>query len=203
MVPGYTPGAWARVLLPQSCLPTPISVLTWDCSPCYSALKSPPWTAFLVFATSLTFSSSSFVFYARGEGNGTPLHYSCLENPMDGGAWWAAVHGVARSLTQLSNFTFTFHFHALEKEMVIHSSVLAWRIPGTGEPGGLLSIGSHRVGHDWRDLAAAAATQPLFALCGRDHIPSCLVSFALFYKRYLVFVSCTTVQTYLWLSLES
>ena len=83
-----------------------------------------------------------------GEGNGTPLQYSCLENPMDGGAWWAAVHGVAKSWTQLSDFTFTFHFHALEKEMATHSSVLAWRIPGTGEPGGLLSMGSHRVGHD-------------------------------------------------------
>ena len=67
-----------------------------------------------------------------GEGNGTPLQYSCLENPMDGGAWWAAVHGVAKSWTLLSHFTFTFHFHALEKEMTTHSSVLAWRIPGTG-----------------------------------------------------------------------
>ena len=83
-----------------------------------------------------------------GEGNGTPLQYSRLENPMDGGAWWAAVPGVAKSQTQLSNFTFTFHFPALEKEMATHSSVLAWRIPGTGEPGGLPSMGSHRVGHD-------------------------------------------------------
>ena len=91
-----------------------------------------------------------------GEGNGTPFQYSCLENPMDGGAWWAAVHGVTKSRTWLSDFTFTFHFHALEKEMATHSSVLAWRIPGTGEPGGLLSMGSHRVGHDWSDLAAAA-----------------------------------------------
>ena len=83
-----------------------------------------------------------------GEGNGTPLQYSCLENPMDGGAWKAAVHGVAEGQTRLSDFTFTFHFHALEKEMATHSSVLAWRIPGTGEPGGLPSMGSHRVGHD-------------------------------------------------------
>ena len=83
-----------------------------------------------------------------GEGNGTPLQYSCLENPMDGGAWKAAVHWVARSWTRLSDFTFTFHFHALEKEMATHSSVLAWRIPGTAEPGGLPSMGSHRVGHD-------------------------------------------------------
>ena len=87
----------------------------------------------------------------------TPLQYSCLENPMDEGAWWAAVYGVARSRTWLSDFTFTFHFHALEKEMATHSSVLAWRIPGTGKPGGLPSTGSHRVGHDWSDLAAAAA----------------------------------------------
>ena len=72
---------------------------------------------------------------------------------MDGGAWKAAVHGVSRSWTRLSDFTFTFHFHALEKEMATHSSALAWRIPGTGEPGGLLSMGSHRVGHDWSDLA--------------------------------------------------
>ena len=84
----------------------------------------------------------------RGEGNGNPLQYSCLENPMDGGAWWAAVHGVAKSRTRLSDFTFTFHFHALEKEMATHSSVLAWRIPGAGQPGGLLSMGSHRVGHN-------------------------------------------------------
>ena len=82
------------------------------------------------------------------EGNGTPLQYSCLENPMDGGAWKAAVHGVAEGRTRLSNFTFTFHFIALEKEMETHSSVLAWRIPGMGEPGGLPSMRSHRVGHD-------------------------------------------------------
>ena len=89
--------------------------------------------------------------------NGTPLQYSCLENPMDGGAWKAAVHGVAGSRTGLSDFTFPFHFHALEKEMATHSSVLAWRIPGTEEPSGLPSVGSHKVGHNWSDLAAAAA----------------------------------------------
>ena len=92
-----------------------------------------------------------------GEGNGNPLQYSCLENPMDGGAWWAAVPGVAKCRTRLSDFTFTFHFHALEKEMATHSSVLAWRIPRTAEPGGLPSMESHRVGHDWSDLAAAAS----------------------------------------------
>ena len=75
---------------------------------------------------------------------------------MDGGDWWVAVHGVAKSRTQLTDFTFTFHFDALEKEMATHSSVLAWRIPGTGEPGGLPSLGSHRIGHDWRDLVVVA-----------------------------------------------
>ena len=90
---------------------------------------------------------SVFILTAR-EGNGNPLQYSCLENPMDAGAWWAAVHGVAKSRTRLSNFTSTFHFHALEKEMATHSSVLALRIPGMGEPGGLSSMGSHRVRHD-------------------------------------------------------
>ena len=82
------------------------------------------------------------------EGNGTPLQYSCLENPIDGGAWWASVHGVAKSQTRLRDFTFTFHFHALEKEMATHSSVLACGISGTEEPGGLLSIGLHSVRHD-------------------------------------------------------
>ena len=83
-----------------------------------------------------------------GEGNGIPLQYPCLENPMDGGAWCAAVHGVTKSQTRLSNFTFTFHFHALEKAMALHSSTLAWKIPGTGEPGGLPSMVLQRVGHD-------------------------------------------------------
>ena len=82
------------------------------------------------------------------DSNGTPLQVSCLENPMDGGAWQAVVHGVAKSWTLLSNFTFTFHFHTLEKEMANHSGVLAWRIPGMGEPGGLPSMGSHGVRHD-------------------------------------------------------
>ena len=80
------------------------------------------------------------MYEGNREGNGTPLQYSCLENPMDRGPWWAAIHGVSKSQTQL-------HFHALEKDMATHSSVLAWRIPGTGEPGGLPSMGSHRVGH--------------------------------------------------------
>ena len=79
---------------------------------------------------------------------GNPFQCSCLENPRDRGAWWAAVYGVAQSWTRLSDFTFTFHFHALEKEMATHSSVLAWRIPGMGEPDGLPSMGLHRVRHD-------------------------------------------------------
>ena len=84
---------------------------------------------------------------------------------MDGGAWWAAVHGVVKSQTRLSDFTLTFHFNALEKEMATHSSVLAWRIPGMAEPGGLLSMGSHRVGHDWSDLAAAAVSYLFIEIC--------------------------------------
>ena len=91
------------------------------------------------------------------DGNGPPLQFSCLENPMGRGAWWAAVHEIAKSRTWPSDFPFTFHFHAL-KEMATHSSVLAWRIPGTLEPGGLPPLGSHRVGHDWSDLAAAGGT---------------------------------------------
>ena len=102
--------------------------------------------------------TASPLVFSIGESDGTPLQYSCLENP------WTeepgrlhAVHGVVKSRTRLSDFTFTFHFHALEKEMATHSSVLAWRIPGTGEPWWLPSMGSHRVGHDWSDAAAAAA----------------------------------------------
>ena len=90
----------------------------------------------------------NFLAWSAGEGNGTPLQNSYLENPMDGGAWEAAVHGVAEGRIRLSDFTFTFPFHALEKEMATHSSILTWRIPGMGEPGGLPSMGSHRVEHD-------------------------------------------------------
>ena len=89
------------------------------------------------------YQESAIVF---GEGNGTSLQYPCLENPMDGGAWWAAVHGVAKSRTRLSDFTFTFHFHALEKEMATHSSGPAWRIPGTGSLVGCCLWG-RTVGH--------------------------------------------------------
>ena len=109
------------------------------------------------------------------------LQYSCLETPMGRGAWWVAVHGVAKSWTRLSDFIFTFHSHALEKEMTTHSSVLAWRIPGTGEPGGLLSMGSHRVGHNWSDLAAAAA--------GNVNIASlCSICFLFFFFQCWFFV---------------
>ena len=109
-----------------------------------------------------------------GEGNGTPLQYSCLVNPMDGGAWWAAVHGVAKNRTRLSDFTFTFHFHAVEKEMATHSSVLAWKIPGTVEPDGLPSMGSHRVGHDWSDLVVVVGCHraPDWALCVIQQCPT-------------------------------
>ena len=103
---------------------------------------------------------------------------------MDGGAWWAAVYGVAKSRAWLSDFTFTFYFHALEKEMATHSSVLAWRIPGTGKPGGLPSMGSHRVGHKWSDLAAAAAA---------GFVES---SITLFYK-YQSLICCIYIYIYI------
>ena len=104
-------------------------------------------SCFLCLCFPLYFFQNHTVYISFGEGSGTPLQYSCLENPMDGGAWWAAVHRVARSRTRLSDFTLFFHFLALEKEMATHSRVIAWRIPGTGEPGGLPSMGSHRVRH--------------------------------------------------------
>ena len=97
---------------------------------------------------------STAMLMRRRQWHPTPV---LLPGKSHGGAWWAAVHGVAKSQTWPSDFTFTFHFHALEKEMATHSSVPAWRIPGTGEPGRLPSVGSHRVWHDWSDLAAVAA----------------------------------------------
>ena len=118
----------------------------------YLSFSCLPLTSLLLNSAIFKASSDN-----HGEGNGSPLQYSCLENPMDGGAWWAEVCGVSKSWTRLSDFTFTFHFHALEKEMASHSSILAWRIPGTVEPGRLPSMGSHRVGHDWNNLAAAVA----------------------------------------------
>ena len=123
----------------------------------YSTWNSNDYFMIFMVEVGFLFWTSKADFALSYNHHGTPLQYSCLENPMDGGAWWAAVHGVAKSWTRLSDFTFTFPFHALEKEMATHSSVLAWRIPGTGEPGGLPSLGLHRVRHDWNNLAAAAA----------------------------------------------
>ena len=121
---------------PYHSMPSQVSIQSWVC---HANTASP-----LVFSI--------------GENDGTPLQYSCLENPwMEEPGRLHAVHGVVKSRTRLSDFTFTFHFHALEKEMATHSSVLAWRITGTEEPGRRPSMGSHRVGHDWSDLAAAAA----------------------------------------------
>ena len=114
----------------------------WGCSPLF-------WPIQRYFIFKIVF---SYITHSRRR-QWHP-YSSTLENPMDGGAWKAAVHGVAEGRTRLSDFTFTFHFHALEKEMATHSSVLAWRIPRMGEPGGLTSMGSHRVGHDWSDLAS-------------------------------------------------
>ena len=125
--------------------PTPV-LLPGDSQGRRSLVGCSPWGRWGSDATErLHFHSS---LSCIGEGHGNPLQCSCLENPRDGGAWWAAVHGVAKSRTRLSDFTFTFHLHALEKDMATHSSVLAWRIPGMGESGGLPSLGSHRVRHD-------------------------------------------------------
>ena len=134
-------------------------------------------------------------------GDGTPLQYSCLENPTGRGAWWAAVHGLAKSQTQLSDFTFTFHFHALEKEMATHSSVLAWRIPGMAEPSGVSSMGSHRVGHNWGDLAAAAAAAPsptvstsLFFLSGTPLLPCKWYHLSRFHIYVLIYDICFSLS---------
>ena len=154
---------------PMDCsLPGPLS-MGFSRQEYWSGLPCPPLREFPYLGSISYFSwIAGWVFYHLRHlgcpvidcrlryGNGTPLQYSCLENHTDGGAWWAAVHQVAKGRTQLSDFTFTFYFHALEKEMATPSSVLAWRIPGTAEPGGLPSIGLHRVGHDWSNLAAAA-----------------------------------------------
>ena len=115
------------------------------CAHIYTLHKHTSYTHMLTQVHTLTHVHTSIYTWLC---NGTPLQDSCLENPMDRGAWKAAVHGVAEGRTRLSNFTFTFHYHALEREMATHSSVVAWRIPGTGEPSGLPSMGLHRVGHD-------------------------------------------------------
>ena len=119
------------------------------------------------------------------------------KNPMGGGAWWAAVHGVAKGRIRLSNFTFTFHFHTLEKEMATHSSVLAWRILGAAEPGGLPSMGSHRVGHDWSDLAAAVAVP--------FKLTQCCTSIYIFIKleEKRSYLEVLTPWPQMWLNLET
>ena len=161
---------WQQPLL-QPGFPRP-TVTAWCAQAPVPAEGTFPWCQLnwkhglgcLLWLLFFSLSCGLHFYHARlrpmiGEGDGTPLQYSCLENPKDRGAWWAAVHGVAKSQARLSDFTFTFHFHALEKEMATHSSVLAWRIPETEEPSGLLSMGSHRIGRDWSDLAAAAAAE--------------------------------------------
>ena len=132
-----------------------LKTYSFQMTPILWSLLQFPWTE-----GSLPF--YTFIVLLVGEGNGTPFQYSWLENPIDRGAWSAPVHGVAKSQTRLSDFTFTFHLHALEKEMATHSSVLAWRIPGTGEPGGLPSMGSHRGGRDWSDWAEQCYLYPNF-----------------------------------------
>ena len=104
----------------------------------------------------------------HGEGNGTPFQYSCLENPMDREAWWAAVHGVAKSRTQLSDFPFTFHFHSLEKEMATHSSILAWRIPGTGGAwwAAVYEVARSRTGLKWLSSSSSSSSREVtYVIC--------------------------------------
>ena len=141
-----------------------------------------------------------------GEGNGTPLQYSCLEKPMDRGSWKASVHGVAEGRKRLSDFTFTFHFHALEKEMATHSSVLALKIPGMGETGGLPSMGSHRVEHDWSDLAAAAAAAALHISGIIQSFHDWLISLSTMFLRFIHFLACDRISLLFkaeWCSTES
>ena len=144
----------------------------------------------------------SFSNEFHGEGNGNLIQYSCLENPLDRGAWQAAVHGVTKSRTRLSDFT--FHLHALEKEMATHSSVLAWRIPRTEKPGGLPSMGSHRVRHDWSNLAAAsfksAFSLSSFTLIKRLNSSSSLSAIRVIssaHVRLLIFLLAILISVYL------
>ena len=127
-------------------MPSQYQLISLELTPKYFVLNTQCTGSNLVFKF---YEHANLTFFQTEKDNfSLSFQYSCLENPMDRGTWWAAVHGVAKSRTRLSDFTFTFHFHASEKEMATHSSVLAWRIPRTGEPGGLPSMGSHRVGHD-------------------------------------------------------
>ena len=144
-LPGRNTGVGCHALLQgifltQGSNPRLLFFLHWQAA---SLSLVPPRSSFEGYAQSWLTIGDPIEYSPPGEGDGTPLKYSCLENPMDGGAWQAAVHGVMKSQTRLSDFTFTFHFHAFEKEMATHSSVLAQRIPGMGEPGGLPSMGSH------------------------------------------------------------
>ena len=199
LVPG--PAFWSLAAKNWPCLSSylvhwRVCVGKWGvnkCSVCSDVLsQAPPLPSLRSGHTGLCCSS-----------NWGTLQYSCLENPMDGGAWRAAVHRVAKSRTRVSDFTFTFHFHALEKEIATHSSVLAWRIPGTVEPGRLPSMGSHRIGYDWSDLAASAAA-PYSGLLHlltplpsspSVHVASSLNSFPSFLKCHL-----SGVIWFLWLS---
>ena len=147
---------WGMIIALQYCVASAIPFIYFFCCECVCNIYIANIFAFLILSSDHVMIYFFIYLTVLREGNGNPLQYSRLANPMDGGAWWAEVHGVTKSQTGLSDFTFTFHFHALEKEMATHFSVLAWRIPGTGEPGGLPSLGSHRVGHDWSDLAAAS-----------------------------------------------
>ena len=131
-----------------------------------------------------------------GEGNGTPLQYSYLENPMDGGPWWATVHGVAKSRTQLRDFIFPFHFQVLEKEMATHSSVLTWRIPGTGGPGGLPSMGSHRVRHDWR--LSSSSSRPWEHISKFNKLMWSLTSVSFYNINASAYLSRSTAVPQLW-----
>ena len=152
----------AAVLVAQSCptLCDPVDCSLPSSSVHGDSLENPRTLEWVAMAFSRGPSQAWEQTQVSRFAGGFVIVWITRENPMDGGAWKAAVHGVAEGRTQLSDFTFTFHSHALGKEMAAHSSVLAWRIPGTGEPGGLPSMGSHRVGHDWSDLAAAAAEPP-------------------------------------------
>ena len=155
----------------------------------YAPQREPPpervatyrgWMALKILSLKKSFNFAILWFLnlfilSSGEDNGTPLQYSCLKNPIDGGAWWAAVHGITKSRTRLSDFTFTFLFPALEKEVATHSSVLAWGIPGMAESGGLPSVGLYRV---WSDLAAAALVSCSWG--------SCLRSFRYYYFTWVL-----------------
>ena len=182
----------------------PISGRQWHPTPVLLLGKSHGWRSLVGCSPwsgkeSDTTESLHFHFSLSciGEGNGNPVQCSCLESPRDGGDWWAAIYGVAQSWTQLRDFTFTFHFPALEKEMATHCSVLAWRVPGTGAPDGLPSMGSHRVRQDWSDLQQQYISTSCLPSLFSSYSPSqphfflfCLFSF------YYVFISLSLQHTW-------